>query len=234
MQKPFLTARWRKLVMANYAVNPSILEKYMPTGATFDLWQGQCLVSLVGFMFEDTRLLGIKVPFHSNFEEVNLRFYIKFGDKRATVFVKEIVPKFAISWVANGFYGEQYETLRTKHHIVETEQEYSIRYEWKKQRWHSIALTASNELTAIEPHSEEEFITEHYWGYTKLNSKKTSEYEVRHPRWQQYKILDYQIDADFGLLYGRDFASINASKPVSILLAEGSSIEVMPRNVIRF
>jgi uncharacterized protein YqjF (DUF2071 family) len=35
---------------------------------------------MVGFVFKDTRVLGIKWPFHVNFEEVNLRFYVRHFD----------------------------------------------------------------------------------------------------------------------------------------------------------
>ena len=103
----FLTAEWRKLAIINYEVNPEILEKYLPNGVELDFWDGKCLISVVGFMFLNTQLLGISVPFHRNFEEVNLRFYVKKWEnqqwKRGVVFIKEIVPKKALSIIANTF-----------------------------------------------------------------------------------------------------------------------------------
>lgn len=104
----FLTAEWRKLVMANYQVEKEVLLPYLPVGTELDVWNDKCYVSLIGFLFQNVRLLGIKVPFHTNFEEVNLRFYVRYQDagvwKRGVVFIKEIVPKFALSLVANTIY----------------------------------------------------------------------------------------------------------------------------------
>ena len=72
--KKFLTAKWHDLIMANYEVDPSLLEPRLPAGTSIDLNEGKCFVSLVGFMFLDTRVLDFLVQFHVNFEEVNLRF----------------------------------------------------------------------------------------------------------------------------------------------------------------
>ena len=100
MPDPFLTSEWRKLAMANYIVDPSVLEPYVPNKTRIDFFKSQCSVSLVAFMFIDTRVKGIKIPFHVNFEEVNLRFYVKQDDKHGVVFIKEIVGKPAVSFIA--------------------------------------------------------------------------------------------------------------------------------------
>jgi uncharacterized protein len=239
MANTFLTGEWRKLIMANYAVNPAILQKYLPKHTELDLYQGVCYVSLVGFMFLKTKLKGIPIPFHGNFEEVNLRFYVKHKDengqfKRGVVFIKEIVPKFALSWVANIVYNEPYVTMPTKHDWVVSADEIVVNYGWKhKKIWMSMEVTAENKLVKIGSNSEEEFITEHYWGYTKINENKTSEFGVEHPRWQTYPIKSYSINANFEALYGDEFAFLNNQKPNSILLAEGSAIAVKDGKTLR-
>src|SRR5688500_2284903 len=115
MKKVFLEAEWRKLAMANYCVDKKILAKYLPYDTEIDIWEDKCYVSLVGFMFLNTKLKGIKIPFHSNFEEVNLRFYVRHkctGEwKRGVVFIKEIVPLPTLTFVANTIYKENYETM---------------------------------------------------------------------------------------------------------------------------
>jgi hypothetical protein len=78
---------------------------------------------------------------------------------------------------------------------------------------------------AIATNSAEEFFTEHYWGYSK-RGVWTSEYEVLHPRWTIYPVLQHSINVDFGALYGSEFASLSERGPESVLLAEGSEIEV--------
>lgn len=132
----FLTAEWNDLLMINYKIDGKILEKYVPTGTELDLWNNNCYVSLIGFMFENVKMLGVKVPFHVNFEEVNLRFYVKKLEdgkwKRGVVFIKEIVPKYAISWVANLLYNEHYETRLMRHKNEKSQLSNSFSYKWKK------------------------------------------------------------------------------------------------------
>ena len=233
----FLNAEWRKLAIANYAIDKAILKKYVPSKTKLDLWHDTCYVSLVGFMFLNTRLWGFKVPFHINFEEVNLRFYVKYKEgtewKRGVVFIKEIVPKAALTLVANTIYKEHYETLPMKHAWSETDESRTVEYNWQcKGQWQSIKVSGDKEPTPINEGSEAEFITEHYWGYSKNNIYKTIEYEVTHPKWKQYAVKDFDINVDFGLVYGSDFEILNGLQPKSVFLAEGSEITVESKREI--
>ena len=101
---PFLTAQWRHLVLINYEIAPEIVRPYVPRGTEIDSFDGRTYASLVGFLFLDTRLRGVPIPFHRNFEEVNLRLYVRRkgaeGWRRGVVFVREIVPRLALAWVA--------------------------------------------------------------------------------------------------------------------------------------
>lgn len=233
----FLTARWLDLAIANYAVDPSILKPHLPCGTELDLWQGTCYVSLVGFQFKDTRLKGIPIPWHRDFEEVNLRFYVKREEdgavKRGVVFVKEIVPRAALTFVANTVYGEHYRTMPMRH-AVETTDVRRVSYGWKSERgWNSIAADCAGPSLEIPKGSAEEFITEHYWGYTRLGSARTGEYAVEHPRWRTFPLRSHRIDADFGERYGGEFGSLTKEAPRSVMLAEGSSVLVRGRRIIR-
>ncbi len=227
----FLSAEWRKLILVNYAVDPEILLKYLPPFTELDDWQGKYYVSLVGFMFMNTKLKGYKVPFHGDFEEINLRFYVKHKDndvwKRGVVFVKEIVPKPAITFIANTIYKENYQTLPTKHSWSEDQQYLKVEYAWKLGKWNTIMVNAISQAEPIVAGSEEEFITEHYWGYTKIGENRTSEYGVEHEKWEVYPVKDYEIDVSFENTYGSDFAFLNLAKPDSVMLAEGSTINVL-------
>lgn len=230
MANTFLKAEWRKLVMANYSIDKRLLLPYLPHKTEIDLWNNTCYVSLVGFMFLNTRVRGIKIPFHVDFEEVNLRFYIRSNHhgkwKRGVVFIKEIVPRPALAWVANTLYGEHYETLPMQHAWKTPGDSLQVEYKWKGQTWNSLAVTTGAMPMDILDNSEEEFITEHYWGYTKHGERKTLEYGVEHPRWQVYETKDYAISVDFASTYGREFAFLTQEKPTSVFLAEGSEVLV--------
>jgi uncharacterized protein len=236
MTKTFLQAEWRKLAMANYSVDKKILDKYLPRRTEIDLWNDICYVSLVGFMFKDTKVKGLKIPFHTNFEEVNLRFYVRYKDnwewKRGVVFIKEIVPKPALTFVANTVYKENYETMPMTHSWTTVDDTLTVEYRWKKNRWNSLKVVADKNATPIRDGSEEEFITEHYWGYTKISNEKTSEYGVEHPKWEVYEAKSYLIDVDFREVYGHDFNFLTTEKPKSVFLAEGSEIKVKDGRLI--
>jgi uncharacterized protein YqjF (DUF2071 family) len=234
----FLTAEWRKLILINYVVDKDLLLKYLPPFTELDDFEGKYYVSIVGFMFTNTKLLGLKIPFHGKFEEVNLRFYVKYNEngvwKRGAVFISEIVPKPMITLVANTIYQEKYSTAAMKHNWFEENNQFSIEYAWKNKKWNKFSVIADNKSEEMKSGSEEEFIAEHYWGYTKINDQTTSEYEVGHPKWQIYPIKSYHIEIDFLENYGPDFAHLKNEKPNSVILAEGSDIFVKKGKKLKY
>ena len=234
MPSTFLTANWKHLIMANYIVDPAILTPWLPHQTELDSYKGNSYVSLVGFMFEDTRVMGFKIPFHVNFEEVNLRFYVRYNDqgkwKRGTVFIKEIVPKRAISFVANNVYGEKYCTRKMTHFFTPCEEAIQLGYHWKQQKkWNKLEATIGVTAIPMQPGSEAEFIAEHYWGYSKHKNDTTFEYNVQHPPWNIFPVKDYLVDCDFAALYGESFAHLETAIPNSVLVAEGSAITVLKK-----
>ena len=225
--KKFLTAQWRDLIMANYEVAPALLSSRLPAGTELDLHEGTCFVSLVGFMFLDTRVLDFLVPFHVNFEEVNLRFYVRReteGEvRRGVVFVKEIVPRFAIARVARTLYGEPYECWKMSHQRTDER----VAYTWDKGNCSNhLSVRRGENLGVPAADSHGEFIIEHYWGYTKRGPGRTDEYKVEHPKWELSTAEDARIEVDFACTYGPEFAFLARRQPHSILLAKGSEISV--------
>jgi hypothetical protein len=237
MSKPFLKAEWRNLLMANFEIDPGILRKYIPCHTELDEFNGICYVSLVGFLFKDTRIRGMSFPFHRNFEEVNLRFYIRYKEgsqwKRGVVFMKEIVPRRMITFVANTIYGEKYATHQMKHTWQKDQEDFKVEYNWKVGReWNYLRAIAESTAQPIDTGSEEEFITEHYWGYMRINDTCTGQYEVTHPRWKVHAVKSFEMKCSTEQLYGRDFVSTLNQSPISVFLAEGSEIKVMGRTKI--
>ena len=235
MNKKFLTAEWNNLIMANYLIDPAILLPYLPANTELDFYNGECYVSLIGFMFEKTKILGLTVPFHVNFEEINLRFYVRVKDgdtwKRGAVFIKEIVPKFAITLVANTLYREKYVTLPTKHFYKEINGDIELGYHWKfKGIWNKLEATVEKESSRMKPGSKQEFIAEHYWGYAKYSNSTTFEYAVQHPSWLVHTVKKYDIVCDFEKLYGRQFAFLNENEPDTVFMAQGSPVAILHKN----
>lgn len=232
MNNKFLTAEWNNLIMANYVIDPNILLPYLPPKTELDFFNGVCYVSLIGFMFEKTKILAISFPFHINFEEVNLRFYVRVKEngiwKRGAVFIKEIVPKPAITIIANTLYREKYVTLPMKHFHNEIGDEINLGYHWKyKGIWNKLEATTDKKHTPLIEGSKEQFIAEHYWGYSKYSDTTTFEYGVEHPSWEIHHVKSYQVECDFEKLYGKQFSFLNELQPDSVFMAKGSPISIL-------
>jgi uncharacterized protein YqjF (DUF2071 family) len=228
----FLSAEWRRLVMLNYPIDPTVLEPWLPKHTELDIWNGVCYVSLIGFMFQKTKIKGFSIPFHINFEEVNLRFYVRYQDpelgwKRGVVFIRELVPKPAIVMVANGLYRERYLAVTMAHDWKTSPEGLAVNYSWRqKGRRHNFGVETSGPAIDMIPGSEAEFITEHYWGYAQWDAQRTMQYQVDHPRWQIHPIKNWHCAVDFALAYGDTFAFLNDTEPSSVFLAEGSPVTV--------
>lgn len=230
-QPIFLTTEWRHLAMLNYEIDSALLEPYLPAGTELDTWNGKHYISVVGLLFLNTRLYGISVPFHRDFEEINLRFYVRrevAGEiRRGVVFVKEIVPKPAITMVARVFYNENYATLPTSHSLEHNSEGLSVSYQWRQADFtHGLRVRAKGTPTLVRDNTEEEFISEHYWGYATQRGGSTLEYEVEHPRWRIRRIEEATLNCDVERLYGSRFAEYIGRDPASALLAEGSPVIV--------
>ncbi len=230
-QPVFLSARWVHLALVSFEIAPNILKPYIPVGTTPDFYEGKTYVSLVAFLFEDTRAFGlIPALFHQDFEEINLRFYVTRKEtghtKRGVVFIKEIVPKSFLAWLARTVYRENYVTLPTSHHITQGS---SYEYRWGDSR---LRVNASGKQLEAPADSFERWITEHYWGYTRVSAEKTLEYEVKHPVWHLYEVTDHHLEVE-GALYGSEFQPYVKGKPSSVILAQGSTVSVHWPTAIR-
>ena len=231
----FLTAHWKDLVMLNYQVNPDVLMPWLPPGLELDSWHGKTLISVVGFRFEDTRVLGVAIPGHRDFQEVNLRFYVRRfvngGWRRGVVFIKELVPRWAIACVAWWAYGERYTALPMdslvwqRRGFEESEGTRIIRYHWRMQgTWEGLYAEVKGEPRPVCPGSEAAFITDHAYGYARRRGV-TLEYEVEHPSWRVWEASEARLSCDVERLYGESFAA-SLKEPYSALVVEGSPVAV--------
>lgn len=231
MVKRFLAASWRNLVAINYQIDPPDLTPLLPSGVELDIFEGSCFVSLVAFQFLDTKVLGVSIPRHRNFEEINLRFYVRRAlnseVRRGVTFIKELVPRRAIAAVARGLYNENYFAVPLSHTVSLERDSGSIAYSWQEAgREHAISAQVSGGLVEMDSGSEAEFIFEHYWGYTRQRDNSTMEYRVAHPRWRVWRSAEVELECDFAAVYGEQFGTVMNRFPHSVMVAEGSPIKV--------
>jgi len=231
-EKIFLSAEWRELLMLNYEVDPAVLRKYVPAGTELDSFDGKTYLSLVGFRFCRTKLLGtIPVPFHTEFEEINLRFYVRrsMGSeiRRGVVFIAELVPKRAIAFTARYFYGENYVCRPMAHRVVCVESNSEVEYSWASggQRCNLHATTEGTSSSPAEG-SLEQFISEHYWGYSAQPDGSTVEYHVAHVPWKVWNASKAGFSGNTRDLYGEELSPLLTAAPASAFIADGSPVQV--------
>ncbi|HEY6204953.1 MAG TPA: DUF2071 domain-containing protein [Chthoniobacterales bacterium] len=234
--QPFLTANWRYLAMLNFVVDPRILAPLVPPGTEIDYEYGETFISVVGLLFLDTRLRGLPIPLHRDFEEVNLRFYVrkKSADawRRGVVFIRELVPRRTVALIARTFYGERYFAVPMKHRIEHVDLALNVEYSWRRaDKWESLQMRARGEPQSFPAGSHAEFITEHYWGYTCVRDR-CSEYRVAHPRWKIWNADSFALRADVAAVYGDQFTETLTASPRSAFIAEGSFIEIHAREIL--
>lgn len=220
-----MSAEWRHLALLNYEIEPSVLEPLIPFGCELDFRDGRTFVSLVAFMFYNTKMFGVLPALgYRDFEEVNLRFYVTRktdGEvRRGVVFVKEVVPKRLLAFTARVFYGENYVRMPMSHEIDEGR---AYTYRWGKN---AMVVKTENVLFEASENGLERWISEHYWGYTRLSLRHSYEYEVRHPKWKLFPVKDSTVDVDVEGVYGPRFKSALSRRPASVFLADGSPVTV--------
>lgn len=227
----FLTAEWRDVALLNYEVDPGLLQRFVPAGTELDSWDGKTFVSLVGFRFLKTRVMGLPIPFHQDFEEVNLRFYVRRREgselRRGVAFIREIVPRHAVAAIARTLYNENYVALPMSHSIADDGAKIDVEYAWQLGgEWTTINLRVSGEPQLLVEGSEEQFIAEHYWGYAAQRDGRTMEYRVDHPSWRVWTARNAAFSGDMEELYGAELAALLRNPPSSAFLAEGSAVTV--------
>jgi uncharacterized protein YqjF (DUF2071 family) len=234
--RPFLTARWRYLAMVNYEVPAALLRPLVPPGTELDSWAGATLASVVGFRFLDTRVLGVPIPGHRDFDEVNLRFYVRRRAedgawRRAVVFIRELVPRRAIALVARWCYNEPYTAVPMRHELdmapaADAPPGRAVYAWWLGGRWHRLEVRTTGARAVPDPESEAAFITEHHWGYTVQRDGGCKEYQVEHPPWRVWRAAAARFDCDVAAVYGRAFVECLGAPARSAFVAEGSSVTV--------
>jgi uncharacterized protein YqjF (DUF2071 family) len=226
MSKIFLKARWENLVLITYAVEPGLLDDLLPDGIIADTIEGNAFVSLVAFDFLDTKVKGMKFPLHTNFPEINLRYYVRYKEKRGVMFVREFVPPSFIPFFANLFYNEKYKGIKMKSSISKNGKillNHSIKI---REHKYEISLEAQNKPYIPPADSTEHFFKEHEWGFGTSRAGKSLIYRVEHPFWNIYPVMKFDHNFDFGAIYGEKWRTLNEKSPYNVTFAEGSPVTI--------
>jgi uncharacterized protein YqjF (DUF2071 family) len=228
--RTFLAARWSYLALVTYEVDPALVRAYAHPACEPESRDGRALVSLVGFLFEDCRVLGIHWPGYTRFPEVNLRFYVRHRQERGVGFVRELVPQRLVAFLARTLYNEPYADVPGLSGVV-TEEDAAVRVRYAipdSGRIHRLEVRAEPHASVPPEESLEQALKEQRWGFGRGRRGELIRYEVRHPPWEVFPVRDVVLDVDYGRLYGPDWACLDRERPLSVILARGSAVEVSP------
>ncbi len=230
-ERVFLRAEWRHLLNFTFAVDPALLEPHLPRGCSLVIRQGRAFASVVAFDFLETRVLGLRVPFHVNFPELNLRFYVESKNPRGescvgVVFIREFVPRLAVAWAARFGYNEPYRAIPMRSKVERTGGLWGVLHEFGPGFRDRIELSATDASRIPAVGSDEHFFKEHEWGYGRDRGGDTLVYRVEHPVWETYPVLTSKLNVDFARLYGTEWGFLNEARPELVVFAEGSPIKV--------
>jgi len=230
-RRAFLSARWERLCLITYGVDPARLEPLLHPELQLDTRDGQAFVSLVAFDFLDTRVLGIPWPGYRNFPEVNLRFYVRHGDQRGVVFIREYVPKYLIAWLARSLYNEPYRTVPMRSTWRETDEGAEIGHELTQGgSSHTLKMQLGKQVSTPADDSADHFFKEHSWGFGQSRGGKLLRYEVWHPIWETRPVESLELQWNFESVYGPEWADLSKANPAHTAFALGSEIRVYPKS----
>jgi uncharacterized protein YqjF (DUF2071 family) len=224
--RPFLTAEWLHVLGVTYAADAALLERHLPRGAEIDELDGTPRVSLVAFRFRHTRVRGVPIPLHVNFPEINLRFYVRLHGERAVVFIREFVPRPAISIVARVSYNEPYRTVRMREEVLERDGLIGVRHRFGPGLRNRLEAWADPLAAVPAGDSAAYWLTHHALGVGRARDGRARSYEVEHPVWALHEVRDLRVDVDFAALYGPEWGHLAQDEPSHVTLAAGSAVSI--------
>lgn len=218
-----MTTEWRWLLGVTFASDAALLEPHLPPGCEIDTLEGSPRVSLVAFGFHDTRVGRLRVPGHVRFPEINLRFYIRLDGERGVCFIRELVPRPAIAWVARGLYNEPYASVPMAEEVAIGEDVVVSHRFGDGQR-----LKARASAHGIEPATDSAafWLTHHHLGVGRSHRGRLLRYHVAHELWPLHEVTQLQVEVDFGAVYGPQWAWLGEAQPSHVTLAAGSRVAV--------
>lgn len=231
MLRPILQAHWSHLCVLSYAVPPELLQPLTPRGLMLDTRDGQCFASLVAFDFENTRFKGMAWPFHRDFPEVNLRFYVRNkAGERGFCYVREFVPKRLVCWIARRLYHEPFERVPMTSDVHRKNAGLEVIHKFRHhERWQEIAVATTGAAPLLPTEdSWESYFLDQQWGFGTDEAGRPIRYRIAHPRWLVYSVEWADVRVNWAKTYGPAWKCLQETKPFSKILAEGSDVVVFP------
>ncbi|MCY2687409.1 DUF2071 domain-containing protein [Salinimicrobium sp. TH3] len=225
-----ISSEFRKVALITYTISAEVVEKYLPDHTKLDFYNGECLISLVGFQVQKLKVSGVKLPLLKDFEEIDLQIYVKRFDgakwRKGVVVIKRIFDQPGAAALTNTIFKTNYTSLQATGTIKETEESLVVKYSWQYNKMNQNFQVRSSHLAApYDTNTEAAFLLDRPYGYLKAG-EKTFEYQLDHVDWHLYTVEEYAVDIDFSRQFDPAFNLLNEQNPRSVILTEGSTVEI--------
>ena len=185
-----MTQTWLDVLFAHWAVEPGLLRARVPAELELDLFDGQAWLGIVPFRMSNVAPRAIPaLPKMSAFPELNVRTYVRVGDKPGVFFFSLDATNVVAVGIAKSVFSLPYYAAS----MQVAADNGSIRY--CSQRTAPGAPAAelvgsyhpAGDVFQASPGSLAYFLTERYCLYTVDDDRQTFRLEIHHPPWPLQK-----------------------------------------------
>lgn len=226
-----ISSEFRKVALLNYIVPPEVVEKYLPKYTKPDFYNGNCFISLVGFQVKKLKVSDVKVPLIKDFDEIDLQIYVKRFDGarwvKGVVIISRIFDQPGAATLTNTLFKTNYTSMPTTSEVNETEEGLEVKYSWQLNgKEQSFSVKSNNLAAPYDKDTEAAFILDRSLGFIKAGEEETFQYTINHASWHLYTVEEYAVDVDFSRQFDPVLNILNTMVPQSVILTEGSTVEI--------
>ena len=231
MLKLSISSEFRKVALLNYIIPQEVIEKYLPKHTKPDLYNGNCFISLVGFQVKKLKLNDVKVPLIKDFDEIDLQIYVKHFNgaswEKGVVVISRIFDQPGLAPLTNTIFQTNYISHPSKSEVKEDQHGLEVKYSWQFDgKEQSFSVKSNNLAAPYDKGTEAAFILDRSLGFIRVTEEETLKYPVTHASWHLYTVEEYAVDVDFSRQYDPALNLLNSRIPHSVILTEGSTVEI--------
>jgi uncharacterized protein YqjF (DUF2071 family) len=223
--RSLVSVEWRKLCFVIYSVDPALLSAHLPHGVALDMLDGRAVMTLALWEAHYPTVFGVELPSHPLSTEIALRYLVREGARRGTVTIREDSSSPFAALAARALFREPTRHSVTRSTIHEDTGALRCSYEVERGgRLHQVRVRAATTAKQAGRDSLEYLVSQRPYGYQRSSRGELLRYDLDHPNWDSYPILESQVDFDFAALYGNEWGFLSSSTPTAVVLVEGSTV----------
>ena len=222
--RALVSVEWRKLCYVSYAVDPALLASHIPPGVSLETLDGQAIMSLIAWSANYPQVFGVPLPGALRSTEMALRYFVREGPRRGAVTLFEDSSSPFAMLAARALFREPTRHAPMTSRVEQTGSALSCHYTIDRAGTHSVSVRARAEARPPDRQSTAYLVVQRPYGYASSSRGELLRYDLDHPVWDTYDVIEHDVRVDFGALYGEPWSFLSTLRPLSVVLAEGSAV----------